>query len=86
MTLVDDPFIYVFFFSSLFLFRLLVLVYLHFLFPQTLFSTLNQNRFRFRYSSNLPLSQTLYLSLVVPLSPDNKLCYHSNSILRRRQT
>lgn len=74
MTLVDDPFIYVFFSPSLFLFRLLVLVYLHFLCPQIILSTL---------SWILPLSQ---ISLVVPLRLDNKLCYHSNSILCRRQT
>jgi hypothetical protein len=73
MTLVDDPFISVFFFPSLFLFCLLVLVYLHFHCPQILPSTLNQNLFRFPYSF-----QRLYLSLVVPLSLNNKLC--------RRQT
>src|SRR6266576_3478251 len=85
MTLVDDPFISVFFFPSLFLIRL-VLVYLHFLCPQIILSTLNQNLFRFPYRSNLPLSQRVYLSLLVPLSLDNKPCYHTNSILCRRQT
>lgn len=68
----DDPFISAFFFPSLFLFCLLVLVYLHLLRPQALLSILSQDLFPFPYSWILPLSHRVYLVLVVPLSLNSR--------------
>jgi hypothetical protein len=76
MTLVDDPFIYVFFFP-----RFSCLVYLLILSPQTPLSTLIHNSFRFRSNWSLPLRVHL-----APVSLNNNLIYHKNSTLFRRQT
>jgi hypothetical protein len=77
MTLADDPFISGFFFPSF----LLGLVYLLILSPQTPLSTLIQSWCRFRSNCSLPLRVQL-----APVSLNNKLIYHKNSTLFRRQT